>query len=230
MRQIKRFNRKTINFSNNSTEKMVERLRNSGWTRRCKYREYCDIKDGKTRYNGKKHTVKNSFYGEDRLKLLNLRSTAYSMYICNGDPKKNKGKIILDAGCGKSPDVMIAVEQDGFKKGYRMDLLPFFYSNDDKNIQNVLGDICEPWKGIKPNSLDVIISQAVLDLMDAPDRDLFYKNAYKYLKKGGVLMVYFVHLSCGWGYDFPDEYHACESIGFEIAQKYTNQLFKAIKK
>lgn len=214
MRKIFRFNRKNKKTPDHKT---VEQWRNAGWSRTCKYRAFSD-----SLVKPKKGVRFDRFYGE--VVLENLRSTIYSLtYKLSG----GKNKVLVDAGCGRSPDAKIAVEQDGFKKSYQIDLFPFPVAKG--NIVHMEQDYCEKWKGIPDNSIDLVIAQATLDLVDAPDRDLFYKNAAKALKKGGYLGVYIVNLVGGHGFSTKEEKEAVSNQGFYVEKSVTGG-FIAIKK
>lgn len=219
-RKISRFNKKTFDPSWNNREhrKILDMWRNAGWSRCCAYREYSEIRDGDVKFNGVKATLKNSFYKAERLVLERLRSTAYSHVIENYKPKK--GWVLLDAGCGRSPDYRIALEEDGAKLAYRLDLYDVPIWGDDRRVVTNLCDISESDAVVGKGMADIVLCQAVLDLLDASQRDAFYKNAHKWLKKGGILSVYIVNLVLGHGFNLPDEKDAVTKAGFRILKNY----------
>lgn len=230
MRQIRHFNKKTFKpqyvsktmragqytFESSAPysqedRRILDQWRNAGWTRSCAYRSFGELGNGKTPY-----------YNEKRLKLEKLRSTAYQMVYS----KTKKRSVIVDAGCGKSPDTFIALDHDGFKKAYRIDLYDF--PHWDRPTINMIADVSKKIPKIKSGSVDVVLSQAMLDLLKADERDSFYKEAHRWLRKGGLLAVYIVNLQLGFGFDIIDERDAVEKLGFSILEK-KNAAFVAQK-
>lgn len=224
-RQIARFDRKTCKnlFKDDADgfRKMIGQLRNAGFTRACKYRAIRDapvISGSKDRGSVVRT---DSYYGD--IPIYKIRSDGYAGVFSHFIGSKRKNLVMLDAGCGKSPDAFVATNIDNFSKAYMVDILPFpsLYASlssrkDKKGVIPVLWDICEKWSFVKDNSLDLVVCSAVLDCMDAPDRDLFYRNAYAKLRKGGLLSVSFIHLACGWGYSVMDEKKSALETGFDL--------------
>lgn len=142
--------------------------------------------------------------------------------------------VFVDAGCGFSADANIAREKLGYTKAYKLDLFPIKSDNPyfDRNMSKsdtrnkitfIQGDICEG-QPIPDNSVGLIVCSAVLDLLNEDDRVLFYKQAYRMLKPGGQLSLYFVHLANGYGYDIFIERDKCtmpgRGVGFKLEHNY----------
>lgn len=128
--------------------------------------------------------------------------------------------IFLDAGCGDSPDALMAATKLGYKKAFKIDLFePTFdeygcvkqYSYEPikdrmrllekKNkVSFIKADLCEPLPihGVD-KSIDAISCNAVVDLIKEEDKIAFYKNMYRILKPGGLLCICFVPLAAGYG-------------------------------
>lgn len=196
---IDKFNRKTFNPEKSKNDwKYIGILRNKGFTRAIKFRIAYEEK-----FAGR---PPNKFYG--------LRSTAYdyAMFV--------KGKAFLDAGAGHSPDSSIA-RMCGFNEVYAVDLFPAGgLLKKELGVIDIKADICEKIP-VKMGSVDLIICQAVLPLMNEEDRKKFYVNAYKLLKKGGTLSVFFCDLAAGHKYHVPTELMECIKIGFHIDRRFT---------
>ena len=105
-----------------------------------------------------------------------------------------EGYTVLDLGSGAGFDAFLAAKKVG-KKGkvigvdmtYKMvekaklNAKKYGY----KNVEFLLGDIEE--LPVKKNSIDVIISNCVINL--APNKDKVFSEAYRVLKKGGKIYV-----------------------------------------
>lgn len=145
------------------------------------------------------------------------------------NPSEIIGKTVIDAGSGDSADADIVSIFGG--KGIAFDLFPrkesyhfpksihspngfVFYRKSDFKIQ----DICESWE-IEKYSVDVVLSNAVIDLMSIPDRILFYKEVHKALKTGGILSTYIIHLKNGHGSSIYHERMNMESCGFKTEMR-----------
>lgn len=162
---------------------------------------YTDFK-GDTRYP-------NRYYG--------YRSTAYSeLYMALLDKPKVS---FVDAGCGDSPDRLIA-KLDGFKSAIGIDLFkPWCCPQVASKIKShrvrfLRGDICD--MPLAPNSVDAMSCNAVLDLLTDEDRLLFYSEAMRVLKPGGLLSLSIVNLSCGYGIDTLTERDKCTMRGWGV--------------
>jgi SAM-dependent methyltransferase len=147
-----------------------------------------------------------------------------------------KGKTFLDAGCGNSPDALIAALL-GASQAHKVDLFPptrstnfdhmkeygwggiKFEEEEKRNGVNFIkGDICKRLR-LDDESIDVISCSAVLDLMSEDDRVVFHKNAYRLLKPGGYLSVYIVYLANGYGNNL-NEIEKAKGVGFTELRRY----------
>ena len=204
---VKLFDRKTFNPEKNREDwKRIRILWTRGFSRACAFRIAYEEK----------------FKGRPPNKFFRLRSTAYDYAMFHN------GKVFLDAGAGHSADCSIAM-LDGYKVAYSVDLFPAPWLLADKlGVTHIKADICEKIP-IKSGSVDTIICQAVLPLMSKEDRKLFYKNAHKLLKKGGILSTYFCKLVGGHMYNIVEERETCAKLGFWVDRIFTNG-FTLIKK
>lgn len=142
----------------------------------------------------------------------------------------------LDAGCGHSSDAFFAMERWGFKEGVKVDLfppyddIPHFREQMEQFERNrtrfIQGDICKLSDFIPADSVDMIGCAAVLDLMCADDRNLFYNEAFDVLRGGGILTISYVRLSHGygdWKWGTADRRMAVEA-GFDVLVGRTNAM------
>lgn len=149
-------------------------------------------------------------------------------------------RVFLDAGCGDSPDALIAVRDEKFGKAYKVDLFPpsnrysvnmvgknFATLEKKLGVEFIQNDICEKLP-LEDNSVDLISCNAMIDLIPEDDRILFYKEAYRLLRPGGLLSVSIVHLANGHGTDDLREWNCCImpgwGVGFDLVEK-TQSLF-----
>ena len=115
----------------------------------------------------------------------------------------------------------------GFKDAVKIDLfLPYgrissFREQMDKfekrKVRFIQGDMCKLSDYIPPESVDMIGCSAVLDLMDADDRNLFYSEAYDVMRPGAVLTIsyqWLVHGYHDWDNGRRDWSNATD-LGFE---------------
>lgn len=105
----------------------------------------------------------------------------------------------VDLGCGDSPDWLIA-KQMKFARGYRTDLFAPTSGTDDWTKADIVEDV--PFIG---NSIDVAVSQAVVDLIEPVAREKFYRNVHRVLKPGGHFYCFIQWLQPGWGFDLTEE-------------------------
>lgn len=105
-----------------------------------------------------------------------------------------KGDIVLDLGSGAGFDAFLAAKKVGEKgKVIGIDMTPEMIKKAQanavkykyNNVEFKLGDIEE--LPIKDNSIDVIISNCVINL--APNKDKVFKESFRVLKKGGKMLV-----------------------------------------
>lgn len=105
-----------------------------------------------------------------------------------------KGDVVLDLGSGAGFDAFLASKRVGENgKVIGVDMTPEMIKKakdnakkyNYKNVEFKLGDIEE--LPIQDNSIDVIISNCVINL--APDKDKVFSEAHRVLKKGGKIFV-----------------------------------------
>lgn len=151
----------------------------------------------------------NRYYG--------VRSTAFeNLHAVRGYNNRNQG-VFLDAGCGESADADIALIT-GYNKSYAIDLFEPLNEFVRFKANFMLGDICEKLP-IKSGSVDAISCSFVVPLMCQEDRLLFYKQAYRMLKKGGYLSVAGDILSSG--YNHSEEQKGFRQSYFMMAKEET---------
>lgn len=137
-----------------------------------------------------------------------------------------EGKLLIDAGCGDSGDADFFVAKGGKAIGYdlfrRKETYTFgmsrvspngftFNRKSDFKIQ----DICEKWPQ-EDASVDYVVCNAVLDLMNQADRCMFYMECARVMKVGGGLAIAFNHLKNGHGYNLAEERKYLGFCGFHI--------------
>lgn len=174
--------------------------------------------------------VENPYYG--------MRSTAFEelqVTYCRAfqPPTWPKNSVLIDMGCGDSPDAVIAKKM-GVKTAYAIDLFepsksvwgPLIddamqpVSHQANGIKFIKADYCEHID-LPDGCADMIVCSAALDLTDPLDRLLFYEQCYRLLKKGGGLSIYFVKLKAGHGFDLAVERERIKAIGFKLYRNYT---------
>jgi len=105
-----------------------------------------------------------------------------------------EGNIVLDLGSGAGFDSFLASKKVGNKGkiigiDFSEEMIEKAKKNADKygykNVEFKLGDIEK--LPIKKDSIDVIISNCVINL--APNKDKVFKESYRVLKKGGKMFV-----------------------------------------
>jgi ubiquinone/menaquinone biosynthesis C-methylase UbiE len=104
------------------------------------------------------------------------------------------GEVVLDLGSGGGIDCFLAAKMVGDTgKVYGVDMTPEMIALARKNAEKVgatnvefrLGEIEQ--LPIPDNSIDVIISNCVINL--SPDKDRVFREAHRVLKTGGRLQV-----------------------------------------
>ncbi len=209
------FNRKIFNPSNSKEErKTLDQLRQVGFSRSCLLRQ----------------EMENDFENSPPNKFYKIRSTAYEEVHW----KNKKNGTFVDLGCGHSADTKIAI-LEGFKNVYAIDLFPVNNFWDKISLFKKTGreeyKLKHPIKfiqqdmvekiSIKPNSVDIAVCQAVVDLIEPLERTKFYKNVYKILKNNGYFSCYIVNLSVGYGTDIAEERKKCLNCGFRLYHNYS---------
>lgn len=198
----RKFDRKTFNpFTNTNDRAVLNRLRAPG------YKRWYSCAFGRWQ----------SKYGTYSTRFNN--SGCYNWAL----EKVSKGDTIIDAGCGDSGDSEYGAYHGLLAKAY--DLFPRRETVTCGDV--ILGrlshfyiqDICEPWPDAD-NSVSAICCNAVLDLVNRKDRNRFYREAYRVLKPGGRLVIEFVRLVNGYGFNLDDEKSDLSIAGFSCDKKY----------
>jgi ubiquinone/menaquinone biosynthesis C-methylase UbiE len=130
----------------------------------------------------------------------------------------HSGHTFIDVGCGNSGDVYIA----GLS-GYNAFALDLFSPSPDAAITDVLK---ANRRFVKADALelpfadgcaDVIVCQAMIDLVAHSERAAFYREVRRVLKVGGVFSLGGISLRCGHGWKLGDEVIRARKIdGWEI--------------
>lgn len=141
-------------------------------------------------------------------------------------------KVLIDAGCGNSADADYFTRSGG--KGIGYDLFPrseylyksnYFKQQIKWESEFYIQDIAEAWPN-SDDSVDYIVSQAVLDLLQFEDRKNFYKESYRVLRTGGILSVLFIPLKLGWGYSPREEIASMKEAGLvSVGSEVGTNLF-----
>lgn len=133
-----------------------------------------------------------------------------------------KGKKVIDAGCGESGDADYLTELGSDAVGY--DLFPRDETRSfphthirgeyvHKRLSKFkIQDICESWPD-EDKSVDIVICNAVLDLLTPVDRIKFYKEVKRVLKDNGIALFCFIKLANGHGYSLSDERKSMTECG-----------------
>ena len=164
-------------------------------------------------------------YYSNRKKSFILESPSLSYFSFSHYKDKSywENKVVVDCGCGDSPDIDILTDYGAKATG--IDLYPRNGRTRKGNF--ILGDIGDDWidQGwFQKESVDVVLLNAVIDLLKPEERDLFYANAYINLKRGGMMVIYPVRLSMGYGFSVTEEVAKLKLIGFEVKKEFPNLL------
>lgn len=194
-----KFDRKTWDVKNDLHYFILNRLRVRGFSRACSLRraEESDFSE---------FPVPNKFYA--------LRSTAFEeaqLLVKRG--------VFVDAGAGLSPDTSIA-RLTGFGTVYGFDLFPGeSYRSRELGVRSVKADIVEKIP-LPARTVDLMVCQAVLPLMNATDRLAFYQQARRVLKIGVYLSVYFCELNNEHPWNLATERARCLDQGFGLYKNF----------
>lgn len=150
-------------------------------------------------------------------KYRHLHSTALNWAFLETTTRSGR---FLDLGCGDSPDSLIAAEL-GFE-AFGLDLFP----PTTKNIDFIEADAVEHIP-LFDNSVDIAISQAMLDLIEPVAREQFFREVDRVLKHGSVFACYIQWLQSGWGFDLQEEQERASKVWKNIRPK--TQGFVVIK-
>jgi SAM-dependent methyltransferase len=134
--------------------------------------------------------------------------------------------LFLDAGCGDSPDALLAVRYLGFKSAIKVDLYPIKQANrfverdlakaEGKTGRFIQSDVCDMTGQVEDSSVSLIGCNAMIDLIEPEARPLFYAEAWRVLKPGGLLAISYIPLAAGYGWgDGWAEIAAMRAKGFE---------------
>jgi SAM-dependent methyltransferase len=148
--------------------------------------------------------------GED-LRILNtlrgfgasrrIPSSAAEQAITWAKASHLKARTALDLGCGDSRDCL-HFSQAGIATVHRMDLFPphIYLDQSNRNWANFIqGDIADKLP-FADQSIDLIICQAVIDLIEPDARNGLYQEIRRILAPSGLFICYAQELSAGWGF------------------------------
>lgn len=136
--------------------------------------------------------------------------------------------IVVDAGCGNAPDALWAIDHLNFKAGIKIDLYEVHRYREIRELEAgrvefIKGDVCEE-QPIADESVGLVISNAMIDLIPVADRPLFYKQCYRMLQPGGLLSIAYISLKAGYGWDYLAELEVLRRIGFTQLNRGKNIL------
>lgn len=126
----------------------------------------------------------------------------------------------LDLGCGDSPDALI-MQGAGFA-AQGVDLFP----PREPNEIFIKSDVVERIP-FSDGAIDLISSQAMLDLIEPVAREQFFREVNRVLKVGGIFACYIQWLQSGWGFDLQEEQERASKVWDLIHPK--TQGFVVIK-
>lgn len=195
MKFIPVFDRKTIT----EKELIMLPIRKKGTERHFEWKQRI-----KNNFTSPEVCKTNIYYGAMSTAMINIQTEIIQL------GKTGKANF-LDCGCGNSPDADIALHA-GFMEAIGVDLFPPSVNNKAKFIRQ---DICEKMI-FNARTFDVIISQAVIDLMYEKERIKFYKNVKRLLKKNGIFSVYICPLRQGHGFNWLEEKKKIISTGMRL--------------
>lgn len=179
-----------------------------------------------------RHATEAPFYltqlrsrGRWRIGDLALNRGGFSSALGSINPRMLKShKVILDAGCGDSPDCAYAIKQWGFERGIKLDLFDIGLDNEYATrdladlergkVDFFRSDICENLHA-QDETVSLVTCNAMIDLVPVADRPLFYELAWRALEPGGVMSIAYIPLVNGYGWNGWDELRSLRAQGFE---------------
>ena len=116
--------------------------------------------------------------------------------------------VLIDCGCGDSADVLLAS-----KAGFQATGFDLFPPSDDfrGTFTFVRTDVVDLIP-VEANSVDLVICQAMMDLIEPSARNDFLKEANRVMKSGAIFCCYLQWLEPGWGLDVPEEIERAKNV------------------
>lgn len=139
-------------------------------------------------------------------------STAMKWAIEEGINRRIPCKTFIDLGCGDSPDRLIASDKGFQATGF--DLFPPSFNRG--NFKQL--DVAETLP-IADASIDMAISQAMVDLIEPVARTFFLSEVKRVMSATSIFACSLVWLQSGWGFDLNEEYERAEYVFGKIQRK-----------
>lgn len=132
--------------------------------------------------------------------------------------KDIKSGTFVDLGCGDSGDCLVMRNLGYFVSGF--DLFPPREFPEVDQSYFVAADVVESIPLLE-NDTDIVLSQAMIDLIEPVARSGFFNEVNRILKPGGIFVCYLQWLQTGWGFDLQEEYDRAKEIWTDIEFKPT---------
>lgn len=142
-------------------------------------------------------------------------------YVEKVDSVEGKGRVFIDVGCGESGDCCL-VSGWGFL-AHGIDLFPPRGAAIEGFPSFLKADAVEHIP-LPDNSVDIAISQAVIDLVPPCDRRQLLQEVDRVLKPSGFFVCTLQWLSSGYGYDVAEEHQRFISV-WDKAERHGSILF-----
>ncbi len=139
------------------------------------------------------------------------QSTAMKWVVASGA----RSGTFLDLGCGNSGDALVAMKL-GFD-AHGLDLFPPSY---DIKVPFIQCDVVDRIP-FDDDSVDVAISQAMLDLIEPVARDQFFREVNRVLKPAGSFFCMMQWLQSGWGFDREEERDRARRVWPDLSTRST---------